>query len=319
MNKDINLYKHNIMKTLTVFTPTYNRGYCLHQVYESLLRQKNKDFIWLIIDDGSSDNTKDLVQSWINESEIMIEYDYKPNGGMHTAHNRAYELLKTELNMCIDSDDYLTDDAVEKILSFWNINKKENVGAIYALDCTSDGKVLGRKYPDDLKEFKGWGSQIVIYNDNKIHKVKGDKKCISVTKYLKQYPPIPVFENEKYYSLYWKQHFLERDYKILILNTPVCVVEYLPDGASMNKFKQYFDDAQGFRHLRLLLMKISPTRLLRYKECIHYINSSLILRDSRFLSRSNNKIFTILAIPPGILLYLLSLYMRNKLLKIKLH
>ena len=306
------------MKKITVFTPTYNRAYCLHQLYESLVRQKNQDFLWLIIDDGSTDTTRGLVDKWKTEELIEIQYVYKENGGMHTAHNKAYELLITELNMCIDSDDYLTDDAIEKILAFWNKNKNAEVGAIYALDCTKDGKILGQKYPDDLKHFQGWGCKIVIYNKNKIHKVVGDKKCISVTKHLKKYPQIPVFDGEKFYSLYWKQHFLERDYNILILNEPVCVVEYLPDGASMNKFKQYLDNAKGFQHLRLTLMKISPTLLLRFRECIHYVNSSIILRDKKFIKNSNQIFLTVLAIPFGALLYLFTLYKQNRLLKINL-
>ena len=300
------------MKTLTVFTPTFNRAYCLGELYKSLLRQKNTDFKWLIIDDGSSDGTDKLVESWQSEGKIEIQYYYKSNGGMHTAHNAAYELLETELNMCIDSDDYLTDDAVEKILDFWNKNKSENVGAIYALDATKSGEILGEKYPDDLKSFQGWGCKIVVYNGGKIHNVVGDKKCIAVTKYLKKYPPIPVFEGEKFYSLYWKQHFLERDYKILILNEPVCIVEYMPDGASMNKFKQYFTNARGFQHMRIMLMKISPTFKLRFMECIHYINSSIILKDKQFFSKSSNKLLTILAIPFGIVLYFYARYNLNK-------
>ena len=107
------------METLTIFTPTYNRAYCLHLGYEALCRQTCKDFIWLIIDDGSSDNTADLVKSWQNEGKIKIEYHYQQNQGMHGAHNTAYRLIKTELNTCIDSDDYMPDDAVEKIVDFW--------------------------------------------------------------------------------------------------------------------------------------------------------------------------------------------------------
>ena len=93
------------MKTLTVFTPTFNRAYTLHKCYESLRRQTSKDFVWLIIDDGSSDNTKELVESWINEKEVDIRYHYQNNKGMHGAHNTAYELIDTQINTCIDSDD----------------------------------------------------------------------------------------------------------------------------------------------------------------------------------------------------------------------
>jgi glycosyltransferase involved in cell wall biosynthesis len=85
-----------------------------------LLKQNNKDFIWLIIDDGSSDNTEELVREWQSrENGFEIEYIKKENGGMHTAHNTAYENIRTELNVCIDSDDCMADNAVEKILSKW--------------------------------------------------------------------------------------------------------------------------------------------------------------------------------------------------------
>ena len=109
------------MPILTVFTPTFNRAYILHRCYESLLRQTNKNFIWLIIDDGSTDNTKKLVTEWMNkENGFEIRYEYKKNGGMHTAHNKAYELIDTELNVCIDSDDFMPDNAVELIVNFWD-------------------------------------------------------------------------------------------------------------------------------------------------------------------------------------------------------
>lgn len=102
------------MENLTIFTPTYNRAYCLTNCYESLKRQTCKSFIWLIIDDGSNDNTKELVDSWIAEKHIKIMYHWQRNQGMHGAHNTAYEMIETELNVCIDSDDYMPDDAVEK-------------------------------------------------------------------------------------------------------------------------------------------------------------------------------------------------------------
>src|SRR4051794_22068297 len=107
------------MKLLTVFTPTFNRAYCLETCYKSLLRQTSKDFIWLIIDDGSTDRTKEIVKGWIKENKIEIRYHWQNNLGMHGAHNTAYELIETELNVCIDSDDYMPEDAVEKIISFW--------------------------------------------------------------------------------------------------------------------------------------------------------------------------------------------------------
>ena len=105
---------------LTVFTPAYNRAHTLPRTYESLCRQSCKDFVWLIVDDGSSDGTRALVEEWqTRDNGFPIRYIYKENGGMHTAHNVAYDNITTELNTCIDSDDALAEGAVEVILSLW--------------------------------------------------------------------------------------------------------------------------------------------------------------------------------------------------------
>ena len=129
--------------TLTIFTPTFNRAYTLHKCYESLTRQTSNDFEWLIIDDGSTDNTKELVESWINENKVRIHYFYQENQGMHGAHNTAYEQIDTELNVCIDSDDYMPDDAVEKIVSFWKKFGSNKYAGLVGLDATQDGKIIG--------------------------------------------------------------------------------------------------------------------------------------------------------------------------------
>ena len=104
------------MKTLTVFTPAFNRAHTLVRTYESLCRQTCQDFCWLVVDDGSTDNTRQLVEGWIEEGRIPVRYIYKENGGLHTAYNTAYANIDTELNMCVDSDDFLPDDAVDLIL-----------------------------------------------------------------------------------------------------------------------------------------------------------------------------------------------------------
>src|SRR5690554_1440544 len=99
-------------KTITIFTPTFNRAHLLPRLYQSLCSQTSSDFLWLVIDDGSSDGTDELVKEWQEENKIAIEYHFKENGGMHTGHNLAYQVIDTELNVCIDSDDYMPEDAV---------------------------------------------------------------------------------------------------------------------------------------------------------------------------------------------------------------
>ena len=144
---------------LTVFTPAYNRAHTLHRCYESLCRQKCKQFKWLIIDDGSSDNTRELVEGWLKKDNgFEIIYHYKENGGMHTAHNVAYRMIDTPLNVCIDSDDYLADDAAEKIITFWKEHGSDKYAGILGLDADFDGNIIGN--PDTIRqaepEIKNW-------------------------------------------------------------------------------------------------------------------------------------------------------------------
>ena len=284
------------MKTLTVFTPSYNRAYTLHKCYESLLRQTSKDFTWLIIDDGSSDNTKELVDSWINENKIEINYIYQENQGMHGAHNTAYKNIKTELNVCIDSDDYMPDDAVEKIISFWNINKRSDLAGIMALDAYTDGKVIGDRFPSVLKE----STYFNIYNK---YGLKGDKKLIYRSELTTQYP-YPIFEGEKYVSLAYKYAKLDSKYKLALMNEVVCNVEYMEDGSSLNMLKQYRRNPKGFAFIRIDNMKNPNASLnFKFKECIHYVSSSFISKNKNYLRETPCKILTILAIPLGYVLY----------------
>lgn len=304
------------MNKITVFTPTYNRAYCLHKCFESLLRQTCKDFDWLIIDDGSTDNTSELVNNWKNQNPpFNINYIYKENGGMHTAYNTAYEHIDSELCMNIDSDDYLTDTAINDILTFWNKYKREDIGGIYALDQYENGDIIGSKFPEDLHEFRGWGYKTIFYETNGIkkkYKNKGDKKFIGVTEIIKKYPSIPVFKNEKYHSLYYKQHLIEQDHTILIMNKPVCVVEYLDDGSSKNMYYQYIKNPKGFCDERKFVMKNAPTFKLRLEASIHYVAESLIAKDYNLIKHSTNRLSTIPALLPGFMLYLLIKWRTHK-------
>ena len=130
---------------LTIFTPTYNRAHTLPRTYESLCRQNCKNFIWLIVDDGSADNTAELVRDWQSrDNGFEIQYIYKENGGMHTAHNAAYANIHTELNTCIDSDDMLAVGAVEKILRKWAEVRTRAMPASLALMPTLKEKLSAR-------------------------------------------------------------------------------------------------------------------------------------------------------------------------------
>ena len=134
------------MKTLTVFTPTYNRAQYLPKCYESLLAQNNTDFVWQIVDDGSEDETEDLIKSYVAEGKIDIDYHKKPNGGKASAINYSLEITETPLWVCLDSDDYMWEDGVDVILnSCEGIKNMQNVCGVFATRSDKFGKPMKGK------------------------------------------------------------------------------------------------------------------------------------------------------------------------------
>ena len=200
------------MPTLTVFTLTYNRAYCLHKCYESLLRQTCNDFEWLIVDDGSTDDTRNLVETWIGENRIPIKYLYKENGGMHTGYNVAYDNIFTELAVCIDSDDYMTDDAVEKIVSHWQKDKDEQYAGMIFLDITENGNVIGSSLPDV--------KSATVYDLYNRMGVKGDKKQVYRPELIRPFHS-PEYPGEKLFPTCYKYFLVDLTHKILVYNEPV--------------------------------------------------------------------------------------------------
>lgn len=286
------------MKTLTVFTPAYNRGYIIKKCYDSLCRQTCKDFVWLVVDDGSTDDTAELIKEWQKKDNgFEIKYIYKNNGGMHTAHNAAYENIDTELNVCIDSDDYMPDDAVEKIISFWNKNGSNEYAGIIALDVyESNKKIIGTKLPD-----KKSTTLMGFYRNGGA----GDKKLIYRTDVIKATPPYPQFDGEKYVGLAYKYHIIDEQKELLIMNEPVCIVDYQENGSSFSMWKQYYNNPKGFAFFRISEMKYQ-SGLELFKTCIHYVSSSIIAKDRNFLSKSPKKLQTLLAVPAGFALSVLN-------------
>lgn len=285
------------LKKITIFTPTFNRAYCLHNCYESLLQQTNKDFIWLIIDDGSTDHTHELVSRWMAENLIIIRYVKQNNQGMHGAHNTAYEHIATELNVCIDSDDFMPADAVEKIISYWERYGSDEVSGMIGLDAYTNGEIIGTKIPGHLKH----STLFDLYNK---HRVTGDKKIVYRTDLSRKYP-YPIYENETYVGLAYKYYWLDMDYELLLINEVLCHVEYLPDGSSHNMLNQYRRNPRGFSFYRKELMKLPFASLsFKFRQAIHYVSSSLISNNRKFLSETPRMDLTILAAPLGILLFL---------------
>lgn len=283
------------MKTLTIFTPTYNRAHTLVRTYNSLCQQTCKDFEWLIIDDGSTDNTRVVVEKWICNSDFKIRYIYQENQGMHGAHNTAYKNITTELNTCIDSDDYMPVDAVENIITFWHENRSNKYAGIIGLDQREDGSIIGTLFLPKLRET----TLMSFYAKGG----KGDKKLVYRTDIVKQYPEYPLFDGERYVGLAYKYMLIDQDYKLLTLNKPLVIVDYQADGSSNMMWKQYWNNPRGFAFFRKTEMVIAPTLKRRFISCIHYVSSCIISKNKRFIKESPQKMLTLFATIPGAILY----------------
>lgn len=218
---------------ITVFTPTYNRAHLLPKLYESLCKQTFKNFEWLIIDDGSSDNTTSIVDGFIKENKIIIRYTKQPNGGKHRAINHGVQEAKGELFFIVDSDDSLTPDAIE-----WIHNESKNI-----VDDRFAGLSGLRIHPNGNKI--GGGDKFGIIETDAIsirdkYKVRGDLAEIYKTKVLKNYP-FPDIEGEKFCSegLVWGR--IAERYIMRYVYHGIYVCEYLSNGLTDNSIKNRFN------------------------------------------------------------------------------
>lgn len=215
---------------LTVFTPTYNRAYILHEAYASLCRQDCKDFEWLIIDDGSSDNTGELVNSWIsNDNGFPIRYERVPNGGKMKAMNRAFREANGELFIVLDSDDSFTDDAISTICHWESSisHRRNEFAGVAGLKCHKDGRPLGKTFDGDYLDCS--------VADRDKFGIFGDKCEAFYTEILQRHP-FKEFPDEKFMAegILWMEICYEENKVLRWFNSPIYKCDYLEDGYSAN-------------------------------------------------------------------------------------
>ena len=290
------------MKPITVFTPTYNRAYILGKCYESLNRQTCKDFIWLIIDDGSTDGTEELVHSWMaQDNGYEIRYIYKENGGLHTGYNAAIEVMDTELSVCIDSDDSMPEDAVEAILREWNkCRDNEKIAGLVGLDYADSGELIGKLLPEEAQI--NAAALLCVPG-------MGDKKYVVRNDLLRSVAPMPVYPGEKNFNPHYFIIRLSKEFVFRPINRCFCRVDYQPDGMTANIWKQYINSPNSFAELRRVILEVpGMTGKYRYKTAAHYVASSLLAKRKDILRRSPAKLLTLAAWPTGLALLALMRY-----------
>lgn len=217
---------------VTIFTPAYNRVDTLERLYKSILIQEIKDFEWIIVDDGSTDNTEDLINSFVKEEKIDIRYFYQKNSGKHVARNFALEKAKGKFFFTIDSDDMLLKDTLLKLMSAWNNYSKLDKGIVGVEAHTIDlkeKKILGSVYKKDILVSNHLDTRV-------IDGISGDKLRMIKTEVFRKHK-FPVFKNENFVPEGFVWNEIGRSHKMLYINDIIAVVDYQKSGISFNSIK----------------------------------------------------------------------------------
>lgn len=287
---------------ITIITPTYNRSVNLPLLFKCLCAQTCRDFRWLCIDDGSTDNTRNVIKMFSRElaqssSEFFIDYIYKPNGGKHTALNLAIQKVTTELFFIVDSDDILTPDAVETILKDWSRVKDHNLCGIGYLRGYDREKVIGDLYTKD-------GLEDTFINERYNRGINGDKAEVWVTKCMQEAGGFPEYPGERFVSesVLWIK--MARKRKMLFRNKIIYITEYLPGGLSDSGRTLRFRCPHLMAYGSLETMSKEFSMKIRLKETLLYIVYCKFGHWSlKRILKCPYKILVLVGYLPGLLLY----------------
>lgn len=289
----------NISCFISVFTPTYNRAGLLAELYESLLAQTFRDFEWIVVDDGSTDGTAELVSSWVQEGRISLTLIQQPNSGKHIAVNAAVEAAKGEFCMVQDSDDLLLPDALEQMAAVWRDLPEEDrssLDGVMGLCVLADGTVLPKKFPADAMKMS---HQEYWFKFG----MKGDKCAMVRTGRWRQYPS-PQLGEEKFLveGLSWNR----MNPRFYCVNQVLRTVHYLSEGLSAQPVLLRRRNPKGARLYYAEASRLPTSAFFRLRHMINYVRYSLpggYPLDE--WSSSRHKFLFAVALPLGILAVML--------------
>ena len=278
----------------TVFTPTFNRKELLEKLYKSLQKQTFKDFEWLIVDDGSTDGTKEKVEEFLSEKKLEIKYYFKENGGKQRAYNFATEKANGELFICLDSDDEYVENGLEIILKYWKkYEKNADIAGMGYLSTYPNGGIIGSSFPE--KEMIS--TQFEIYNK---YGVKGDKGIMFRTEIIKKYK-FPVFEDEKFITEAVVYNRICEKYKMVYVNEKIEIKEYQEDGltAKYNNLLLKNPKGQALYHNEINSQKLTFKQKILNNAVYYKFCKVAGYKFGKIFKESKNKLFLIFAIPVG--------------------
>jgi glycosyltransferase involved in cell wall biosynthesis len=213
---------------LTVLTPTWNRAATLPRLHDTLLRQTFRDFEWLVVDDGSEDETRELVAGWAADDPFPVRYAHQPNQGKHVALNHGAREARGEFCAVIDSDDWYVDEGLERLVRRWGeIPDPAAFCEVQGLSVDQEGRILGDRFPADVFDSDAWEMH---YR----HRVGGDKHGMIRTDVMREYPfPEDLGSPIVSPSLVWLR--MSRRYRTRYVNDVIAAKEYLPGGLTDSK------------------------------------------------------------------------------------
>ena len=284
--------RQTIKEGVSVFTPTYNRAYTLSVLYESLKKQTNREFEWIVVDDGSTDDTKELIKRFMQEGELDIKYYYQENSGKHAAHNLGVKKAQRELFTCVDSDDYLADEAIQRVLDL-NYEIEDCIGMVFA-----------RGYSESLPITK-WNREkmkATLYDAYKKYGLKGDTMLVFKTGIIKKVS-FCVFDDEKFVPESYLYDQLDGFGQLLITNEILYICKYLPDGYTASMRKTICRSPRGYEAYIKQRMVIDKTIWSLYLDSIRYVAIKYVLKDKNLLTGSTHRFLMLLAYLPGWIFY----------------
>jgi glycosyltransferase involved in cell wall biosynthesis len=287
-----------VQTTLTILTPTYNRANLLPRLYKSLQNQTNKNFTWLVCDDGSCDNTKEIISEFAKDATFEIQYISKPNGGKHTAINLAVKNIISKLTLFLDSDDYLTENAVQLICEYNNKYKKTpNICGFCFLKADEKLSTTGLAFEKD--------EEISNYVQTRLKQnIYGDKAEVIYTDVLKEFP-FPEIEGEKFISedVIWIPMGLK--YNMVFINKPIYICEYQDSGlSSMAKILPIKSPKGAMQRANVFMLRGIPLKF-KIKGALLFSVYSRFARAgfAKSFKTAKNGILFLLAYLPSLLLY----------------
>ena len=251
---------------ISVFTPTYNRADLIHRVFDSLLAQDFRDFEWIIVDDGSTDDTADVIDGFRKDADFPIKVHFQENKGKVAAINRGLNLADGELFICFDSDDWCTPHSFSKIAAEWKAlgdEIRESYCGISCLKILRDQSIVG----EDYTRMQKFGE---TYVDRFNRRIQGDKWEILRTD-LHRKAVYDLAPNERYMAPEYSWLKMGREYKTIFLNEPLSIVEYQAGGISLNNLSHRVSSPVSAMRFYQLAWSVSDNCISRLRSAINLV------------------------------------------------